>query len=176
MDTNSYLDISYIDASFDASFVNDSKFNKNQYTFYNEVNDSLNELNKPIEKKLKQIQINTYYYKKYKSENNLLYFIIIILLIIIILSLINKSIPILESYYSIIVGIILSFAILYIMYSIWIMVNKDNQNYDEYQYGFDSEVNHDANELTAAKYKHCLNKQSENNEANKQLSPMDLLY
>jgi uncharacterized integral membrane protein len=175
---NSYLDISYIDTSVDVSFVDDSEFNKNQYIFYNQVNDSLNELNKPIEEKIKQIQINTYYYKKYKSENNLLYFIIIIILIIIILSFINKLFPFLDTYYSIIVGIIISFSLLYIIYSIWIMINKDNTNYDEHQYGFDSTINHDANEVTAAKYNHCIDKQSKNDydPHDKHTSPMDLLY
>jgi amino acid permease len=134
----SYLDISVIDQSFDPLFASpdDSVFNPNQARFYNEMNNSLKTFSKPINEDLKQIQVNTYYYKRYKSENQILYFTIVILFIIIVLSLIRKKFPYLdETTYSIIVGIILAFSLMYIMYCIWKLLYKDKLNYDENDYG-----------------------------------------
>jgi predicted membrane channel-forming protein YqfA (hemolysin III family) len=128
----------------------------NEYKFYSEVNDTLNELNEPIQNEVKQIQINTYYYKKYKSKNQILYFIMIVLVIIILISLIKSVVPFIdENAYSIILSIILGFSLLYIIYSIWHLVHKDNQNFDEDQYMFDEDVNHIANVINADKYKEC---------------------
>jgi hypothetical protein len=127
----------------------------NEYKFYTQVNDSLEELNDPIEDKLKQIQINTYYYKKYKSENQILYFIMIVVVVIIIISLIKNIVPFLDAAYSVIVSIILGFSLLYIINSIWQLIHKDNQNFDEDDYRFDSDVSHIANSINADQYKEC---------------------
>ena len=127
----------------------------NEYHFYSQVNDSLEELNEPIDNKLKQIQINTYYYKKYKSENQILYFIIIVLVVIILISLIKTVLPFIDVVYSIIVSIILGFSLVYIIYSLWLLVNKDNQNFDEDSYHFNLDVDHIANAINADKYKEC---------------------
>jgi len=134
----SYLGISSIDQSFDPLFASpdDSVFNPNQSRFYNQMNDSLKTFSKPINEELKKIQVNTYYYKRYKSENQILYFTILILVIVIILSLIKKKYPFFdETAYSITVVIILAFSLIYIMYSIWKLLYKDNLNYDENDYG-----------------------------------------
>jgi hypothetical protein len=116
-----------------------------QSIFYNQVQSNLDSLKIPINDDLKQIQVNTYYYKKYKSENHILYFINIILVIIIIISIIKKRFPFLDDLsYSIIIGIILGFSLLYIIYLLWNIINKDHQNYDEYyydQYSYDYNEN-----------------------------------
>ena len=134
----SYLGISEFDQSFDPLFISDvdSVFNPRQAQFYDEVNDSLKELNKPVNEQLKQIQVNTYYYKRYKSENNILYVVISILVLIIILSLIRRKYPFFDDIsYSILVGIILAILLIYIVFSIWKLFYKDNLNYDEHDYG-----------------------------------------
>jgi hypothetical protein len=124
-----------------------SDINQNQLKFYNQVNDNL------ISKKndhLRQVQINTYYYKRYKSENQLLYFIMIVCVIIIVIALIKQRFPFFDDYaYSIIIGIILSFSLMYILYCLWCLIYKDNHNYDEDQYLFntnmkssDSDISH----------------------------------
>jgi len=135
----SYLGISSIDQSFDPLFasVDDSVFNPNQSRFYSEINDSLKSFSKPINEDLKQIQINTYYYKRYKSENQILYFTMLILIIVIVLSFIRKNYPYFDdNAYSVIVGIILAFSLMYIIYCIWKLFYKDNVNYDENDYGY----------------------------------------
>ena len=104
--------------------------------FYNQIN---NNLTSKQNNHLRQVQINTYYYKRYKSENWLLYFIMIICVIIIIISLIKQRVQFFDDYaYSIIVGIILSFSFIYILYYLWSIIYKDNHNYDENQYLFNT--------------------------------------
>jgi hypothetical protein len=118
-----------------------------QNKFYNQVNDYLTSKKNDH---LRQVQINTYYYKRYKSENELLYFIMISCIIIIIIALIKQRVPFFDDYaYSIIIGIILSFSFMYIVYSLWCLIYKDNHNYDEDQYLFntmksdsDSDISH----------------------------------
>jgi len=110
--------------------------NPNPIKFYNQVNDNL------ISKKndhLRQVQINTYYYKRYKSENQLLYFIMIVCVIIIVISLIKQRVPFFDDFaYSIIIGIILSISFIYILLSLWRIIYKDNYNYDEDDYLFNT--------------------------------------
>jgi hypothetical protein len=138
LDTSTYLPISNIDPNFDPLFIsdNDSVFNPRQANFYHEMNNALKSFNKPINEQLKQIQVNTYYYKKYKAENQILYFTIAILILVIIISIIRKNYPYLDdTSYSIIVGVILAFSLIYIVYSIWYLIYKDELNYDETDYG-----------------------------------------
>lgn len=143
-----YLDIEP-DTINDFSFnsPNDAKFNPNQYKLYNQMNKSLDYLNKPINEDLKQIRINTYYYKRYKSENHILYFIMIILFIVIIISIIKKRMPFLDDVaYSIIVGGILALSLIYISICLYKLMIKDNHNYDEDDYHFSTSF--DFNDLS----------------------------
>jgi len=157
---SNYLDISninYFDSIF--STPTDASFNSNQYNFYSDVNDSLDELNEPVQDNLKQIQINTYYYKKYKSENRILYFIMIVIIIIIIISFIKAKILFFnDTLYSVIISIILAYSILYILNSLWLIMFKDNKNYDENQHMFNLKVDQIENKINIEKYKSCTNK------------------
>jgi hypothetical protein len=59
----------------------------------------------------------------------------VVLLFVIIITLIKKNFPFLDDLaYSIIIGSILGLSIIYIVYSLWIMINKDSLNYDENEY------------------------------------------
>jgi hypothetical protein len=141
-----YNNISFVktDASF--STPTDLSFNPNQNTFYKQVEKNLTALNEPINENVKQIQINTYYYKRYKSENQLLYFINIVLVFVIIISFMKKKFPFIDDFaYSIIIGTILALSILYIIYNLWIIFNKDDKNYDEYNYLYTSTQTGDHN-------------------------------
>jgi len=130
-----YSGISFVITDAPFSTPTDLSFNPNQYTFYKQVEKNLTALNRPINENVKQIQINTYYYKRYKSENHLLYFINIVLVFVIIISLIKKKFPFIDDYaYSIIIGTILALSILYIIYNLWILMGKDDKNYDEHNY------------------------------------------
>ena len=110
--------------------------NPKQNKLYDQVNDNLTSKKNDH---LKQVQINTYYYKQYKSENQLLYFIMIVCVIIIIIAVIKQIFPFFDDYaYSIIIGIILSISFIYILSSLWRLVYKDNHNYDEDDYLFNT--------------------------------------
>ena len=129
-----YLDICYnVTKDPNFSIKDDSHFNKGQYKYYVQANNAINELvNVPYTEDLRQIQINTYYYKRYKSENELLHFIMFVFIVLICIAIIKKNVPFLDDYaYSIIIGIILGLSILYIIYKLWILFNKDDFNYDE---------------------------------------------
>jgi hypothetical protein len=135
--TEAYTDVSFV--TTDASFAtpSDMTFNSKQYNFYKKVEKNLNALSKTSNEHVKQIQINTYYYKRYKAENQLLYFIMVVLLFVIIITLIKKYFPFLDDLaYSIIIGSILGLSIIYIVYSLWIIMNKDSSNYDENNYAY----------------------------------------
>lgn len=140
----SYLGISEFDQSFDPLFISpvDSVFNPNQAQYYNEMNNSLKSLSRPVNEQLKQIQVNTYYYKRYKSENNILYVVIGILILIILVTIIRNNNPFFDDVsYSIIIGIILAGLLIFIMSSIWKLFYKDQLNYDETDYGIMSSDN-----------------------------------
>lgn len=92
---------------------------------------------KHLNEHLKQVHVNTYYYKRYKSENKLLYFIMFICFIIISIALIKRKNPFFDDLsYSIIVGIIMGLSLLYIGYYLYLLIHKDNINYDEDDYKF----------------------------------------
>ena len=130
-----YNNISFVETDASFSTPTDLSFNPNQYTFYKKIEKNLTSLNEPINENVKQIQINTYYYKRYKSENQLLYFINIVLVFVIIISFIKRKFPFIDNYaYSIIIGTILALSILYIVYNLWIILGKDDKNYDEHNY------------------------------------------
>jgi hypothetical protein len=145
-----YSDISFVttDASF--STPTDLSFNPNQYKLYKQIEKNFNALNESTNENVRQIQINTYYYKRYKSENQLLYFIIIVLVFVIVISFIKKRYPFIDDLaYSIIIGTILALSIIYIIYNLWIILNKDDKNYDEHKYDYTSNIrtgDHDSSE------------------------------
>jgi hypothetical protein len=83
------------------------------------------------------IKWNIYYYKRYKAENALLYFIMVLCIIIIIITILKKKITMFDDFaYSVIVGSILALSLIHIMYSVWNIMFRDNQNFDEYAYGY----------------------------------------
>jgi len=109
-------------------------YSANQIQFYNNINKEINS-NVDYKSQLIQIKWNTFFYKKYKAENDLLYFIIKLCIVIIILSLIHKRLPFFDdNAYSVIIGIIIAYGIIYIFYGIWNIMYKDNTNFDENEY------------------------------------------
>lgn len=125
----------------DPKFFTDveKQFNPNQARFYKQSIEHLKKLKKPINENLRQIRINTYYYKRYKSENYILYFIMFILIFLIVLALIKQKYSYLDDLaYSVIVGSILALSLLYIVYSIYLLMMKDDSNYDEDDFMFNT--------------------------------------
>jgi hypothetical protein len=104
-----------------------------QTAFYQDVQNILSEDN------YSSIKWNTYYYKRYKALNSVLYFIMIICIILIFLTLIKKSNPYFDDKsYSIIVGVVLALSVIYIVKQLWSIMFRDKQNFDEYDYSFNT--------------------------------------
>jgi len=131
-----------VDSSLNSVII--QKFNKildknnvntNLQRKINTMNSEFKEDKTPYDKVINQIKWNTYYYKKYRQQTKLMVFIIIICLIMITLTkLRNRSKYFDEKSYTIIIGSILAFAFIYLMYGLWDLYFKDNKNFDEYDY------------------------------------------
>uniref|UniRef100_A0A6C0ETJ8 Uncharacterized protein n=1 Tax=viral metagenome TaxID=1070528 RepID=A0A6C0ETJ8_9ZZZZ len=121
------------DPSFNIQDIN----NETQMKFYNSVNTLIH--NPAYTDTLSSIKWNTYYYKKYKAENNLLYFIMFICVLIIILNLLKRNFTYFDDLsYSVIIGIILAYSFIHILYILWSIMYKDKLNFDENDYMFDN--------------------------------------
>ena len=86
--------------------------------------------------KLRLVEINTYYGKKYNANANVMKTIVIICIPIIILSILvnNGLIPSVVS--NTLIFIILVLGVIYIIYQLIDISNRDNMNYDEYDWNF----------------------------------------
>ena len=150
----SYIDISTnlpIDPNFTINNINDDK----QIEFYNSINSLLK--NPAYTDTLSSIKWNTYYYKKYKTENNLLYFIMGICVLIIVLNLLKKSFTYFDdTSYSVIIGFILAYSFIHILYILWSITYKDDLNFDENSYEFDNGQDISGQDIhTSGKKKYC---------------------
>lgn len=105
-------------------------------THFNLLKTNLYEITAEENNDIRVARSNTYYYKKYKMECNVFIYIIIVCIIINILTLLHKTYPYFDtSAYMIIVGAILGISILVVFYVYFIIMNKDNLNFDEIDYG-----------------------------------------
>ena len=110
-----------------------------------------------LNENLKKVQVNTYYYKRYKSENQILYFIMFICFIIISIALIKKKLTSFDDLsYAIIVGIIITLSLFYIFYSIYLLTYKDELNYDEDNYPFQTRSDVSGNDISGNVNYDCL--------------------
>lgn len=125
----------YSDYSADVSFQF-PYYTSKQTAFYQDVQNILSE------DSYSSVKWNTYYYKRYKALNSILYFIMLICVIIIVLTIIKKSVPFFDdNAYSVVVGIILALSVIYIVRQLWSIMFRDNKNFDEYAYTFNTNAN-----------------------------------
>ena len=100
------------------------------------INSEFKEDKTPYNKVISEIRWNTYYYKKYRQQTKLLVFIIFICIIMVILTNLRKRYSYFdEKSYTLIIGTILAFAFIYLVYGLWDLSIKDDKNFDEYNYG-----------------------------------------
>jgi len=105
-------------------------------THFNLLKTNLYDITARENNDIKVARWNTYYYKKYKMECNVFIYIIVVCIIINILTLLHKTYPYFDaSAYMIIVGAILGICVLVVFYVYLIILNKDNMNFDEKDYG-----------------------------------------
>jgi len=106
----------------------------------NELNEAkirMNLLEEQKYNKLRLVEINTYYGKKYNTHTRIMQSIVIICIPIFILSLLANNGIIPAKVYAFIIGIILIIGIIIIGKQIIDLSNRDNMNWDEYNWYFD---------------------------------------
>jgi len=105
-------------------------------THYNLLKTNLYKITAEENNDIRVARSNTYYYKKYKMESNVFIYIIVVCIIINILTFLHKTYPYFDDdAYKIIVGSILGISIVVVFYVYLIILNKDNLNFDENDYG-----------------------------------------
>ena len=113
-----------------------NNINTNLQTKINTINNEFKEDKTPYNKVINQIRWNTYYYKKYRQQTKLLIFIIFICILMIILTKLRERFSYFdEKAYTMIIGTILAFGFIYLIYGLWDLYIKDDKNFDEYDYG-----------------------------------------
>ena len=109
----------------------------------NELNDSKRKLNVLQEQKnntLRMVEINTYYGDKYTAHKRIMKTVVIICLPLILLAfLANRSIlP--SNVYALLSGIVLIIGIIILGYQLIDLSNRDNMNWDEYNWNFNPDA------------------------------------
>jgi hypothetical protein len=108
----------------------------------NELNDSKRRLNLIEEQKnnkIRLVEINTYYGKKYNAHKEIMQIIVIMCIPILILTVLANKGIIPSNLNMIITGLIIVFGLTIVGYKIIDMSNRDNMNYDEYNWYFNKE-------------------------------------
>ena len=97
------------------------------------VNKNIEIIDRDINEKKKQLEINTYYEKKFSHQINILKNAVIIFLFILLVSFIYKQGFISEKVFLVLVALGIFIAIMYVIYSMFDIYRRDNQNYDHYK-------------------------------------------
>jgi hypothetical protein len=108
----------------------------------NELNDSkrrLNLLEEQKNNKIRLVEINTYYGKQYNAHKEIMQIIVLMCIPILILTVLANKGIIPSKLNLVITGIIIIFGLTVIGYKIIDISNRDNTNYDEYNWYFNKE-------------------------------------
>jgi hypothetical protein len=98
---------------------------------YNSIQDQKND-------KLRLVQINTYYGKRYSAQKDIMKTIFYTCALVFVLLLIQNIFGIIpSSIFTTLIGIILTIGIVMVVYKIIDVSNRDNMNFDEYNWQFD---------------------------------------
>jgi hypothetical protein len=88
--------------------------------------------------KLRQVEINTYYGKKYNSHTDVMKIIVLMCIPILIVSFLANMVFLPDGLYFWSIIVIISIGVICIGYKLIDNYTRDNMNYDEYDWGFDS--------------------------------------
>lgn len=126
--------------SFSRNIVNDQMLSVD--VIENELNDSkrrLNLLEEQKNNKIRLVEINTYYGKKYNAHKEIMQIIVLMCIPILILTVLANKGIIPSKLNIIITGLIIVFGLTVIGYKIIDISNRDNINYDEYDWYFNKD-------------------------------------
>jgi hypothetical protein len=109
----------------------------------NELNDAKNQLltmQKDKYKKLRMVQINTYYGDRYADHSSMMKSIVIICAVIILITIIFNKGFLPSSIYYIMLIIIIVVSVVVLWYKYVMLISHDRMNYDEYDWGFNPDT------------------------------------
>jgi len=101
----------------------------------------------------KLLDVNNYYILKYKSESNILKLIIFFCGLALIGCVFFLKGLIGEALYIIYLGFIISIGVVYVIYNIYDLKYRDNQRFDEYEYGYMKEPGTDLSGINVSDIK-----------------------
>ena len=101
----------------------------------------------------KLLDVNNYYILKYKSESNILKLIIFFCGLALIGCVFFLKGLIGETLYIIYLGFIISIGVVYVIYNIYDLKYRDNQRFDEYDYGYMDEPGTDLSGINVSDIK-----------------------
>lgn len=104
----------------------------------NEAKRRFNAIQDQKNDKLRLVQINTYYGKRYNAQTDIMRTIVYACVIIFVLLLLRNKVGILpDRVFILLAGLIVTIAIVRVVYRIIDISNRDNMNFDEYNWKFD---------------------------------------
>lgn len=102
----------------------------------NEAKRRLNMIEEQKHNKVRLVEINTYYGKRYNAHSRLMKTIVIMCIPLIILAILANNGILPPRIYMLLVGVIIIVAVIVIGYQVIDMTNRDNMNWDEYNWYF----------------------------------------
>ncbi len=109
----------------------------------NELNDAKNQLlgmQKDKYKKLRMVEINTYYGDRYADHSSMMKSIVIICAVIILITIIFNKGFLPEGIYYLMLIIIIVVSVVILWYKYVLLISHDRMNYDEYDWGFNPDT------------------------------------
>jgi hypothetical protein len=109
----------------------------------NELNDAKNQLlgmQKDKYKKLRMVEINTYYGDRYADHSSMMKSVVIICAVIILITIIFNKGFLPEGIYYLMLIIIIVVSVVILWYKYVLLISHDRMNYDEYDWGFNPDT------------------------------------
>jgi len=103
----------------------------------NRAKQQLNDLQYNSNKKMRMLEINTYYGEKYNNHTNILKIIILFCIPILLVAILHRAEILPDSIYKILIIVLISIAVIYVGILIYRSTRHDKMNYQEYTWNFD---------------------------------------
>lgn len=98
----------------------------------------LNDIQGKKQNKLRLVQLNTYYGKRYSAQKHMLITIVLVCVILFIIAFFKNRLGLLPSNVAtLLMGLTVAVGLIYLTYSFIDFSNRDNMNFDEYNWRFD---------------------------------------
>jgi hypothetical protein len=106
----------------------------------NEAKRRLNDIQGKKQNKLRLVQLNTYYGRRYSAQKYMLITIVIVCAILFLIAFLRNRLGVLPANVAtLLMGITIASGLIYLTYSFIDFSNRDNMNFDEYNWKFDKE-------------------------------------